>query len=86
MSELIERSEHNAGLALCLWSRPDVPRRVLMNLLPRVSDEVRTALELARPREVQNIRAAVAVASERIQTDGTIDRRSADRHFNRGMA
>jgi hypothetical protein len=31
-----------------------------MNLLPRVSDEVRTALESARPREVQNIRAAVA--------------------------
>jgi uncharacterized protein (DUF2336 family) len=67
-SKLVERSEHNAKLALCLWSRPDVPRQVLMSLFQRVSDEVRTALEAARPREVQKIRAAVAVASERIQT------------------
>jgi uncharacterized protein (DUF2336 family) len=68
LSRLVERSMQDARLALCLWSRPDVPRQELMNLFQRVSEEVRAQLEAARPREAQQIRAAIATASDRIQT------------------
>lgn len=67
-SQLVEKSMQDARLALCLWSRPDVPRQELMNLFQRVSEDVRTALEAARPREAQQIRAAIAAAGDRIQT------------------
>jgi uncharacterized protein (DUF2336 family) len=67
-SQLVEKSLQDTRLALCLWSRPDVPRQELMNLFQRVSEEVRAALEAARPREAQQIRAAIAAASDRIQT------------------
>ena len=67
-SQLVEKSQHDVRLAFCLWSRPDVPRQELMNLFQRVSDEVRAALEAAKPREAQQIRAAIAAAGDRIQT------------------
>jgi uncharacterized protein (DUF2336 family) len=67
-SRLVEKSLQDSRLAFCLWSRPDVPRQDLMNLFQRVSEETRTALEAARPREAQQIRSAIAAASDRIQT------------------
>jgi uncharacterized protein (DUF2336 family) len=67
-SQLVEKSRHDTRLAFCLWSRPDVPRQELMNLFQHVSDEVRTALEAARPHEALQIRAAIAAAGDRIQT------------------
>jgi uncharacterized protein (DUF2336 family) len=66
-STLVEKSLQDSSLASCLWSRPDVPRRELMNLFQRVSDDVRATLEAARPREAQQIRAAIVAASNRIQ-------------------
>ncbi|MBV8925922.1 MAG: DUF2336 domain-containing protein [Bradyrhizobium sp.] len=66
-SRLVEQSLRNSKLASCLWSRPDVPRRDLMNLFQRVSEEVRANLEAARPREVQQIRAAIAAAADEIR-------------------
>ena len=67
-SRLVERSLQDTRLALCLWSRPDVPRQELMKLFQRVSEDVRAALEAARPREAQEIRVAIAAAADRIQT------------------
>jgi uncharacterized protein (DUF2336 family) len=67
-SRLVEKSLQDTRLALCLWSRPDVPRQALMNLFQRVSEDVRAELEAARPREAQQIRAAILAAADRIQT------------------
>jgi uncharacterized protein (DUF2336 family) len=64
---LVDRALKDNRLALCVWSRPDIPRHELIGLFQRVSDEVRATLEAARPRQADQIRAAVAAASERIQ-------------------
>jgi hypothetical protein len=50
-----------------VWSRPDIPRHELISLFQRVSDEVRVALEAAKPRQADQVRAAVATAAERLQ-------------------
>jgi uncharacterized protein (DUF2336 family) len=64
---LVDSALKDNRLALCVWSRPDIPRHELIGLFQRVSDEVRTTLEAAKPRQADQIRAAVAAASERIQ-------------------
>jgi len=85
-SRLVEKSLQDAKLALCVWSRPDVPRQELMNLFQRVSEDVRAELEAARPREAQQIRAAIAVAADRIQTmvrTGSFEHREAHEELQR---
>jgi len=67
-STLVEKAVKDNRLALCVWSRPDIPRQELVKLFQRVSDEVRTTLETARPRQAEQVRAAVAAVSERIQS------------------
>src|SRR5579871_628445 len=64
---LVDKALGDNRLALCVWSRPDIPRRELISLFQRVSDEVRTAMESAKPRQADQIRAAVATAGERLQ-------------------
>ena len=66
-SALVDKALKDNSLALCVWSRPDIPRQELIGLFQRVSDEVRVALEALKPRQAEQIRAAVAAASERIQ-------------------
>jgi len=66
-SALVEKALNDNRLALCVWSRPDIPRHELISLFQRVSDEVRAALEAARPRQADQIGAAVAAAGERLQ-------------------
>src|SRR5271166_392020 len=66
-STLIDKALEDNRLALCVWSRPDIPRHELISLFQRVSDEVRATLEATKPRQADQIRAAVAAASERIQ-------------------
>jgi uncharacterized protein (DUF2336 family) len=66
-SSLVEKALTDGKLASCLWSRPDVPRSELMTLFQRVSDDVRATLEAARPRDAQQIRAAIAALSDGIQ-------------------
>ena len=66
-SALVDKALKDNWLALCVWSRPDIPRQELVSLFQRVSDEVRATLEAAKPRQADQIRAAVAAASERIQ-------------------
>ncbi|WP_024516152.1 DUF2336 domain-containing protein [Bradyrhizobium sp. Tv2a-2] len=66
-STLVDKALKDNRLALCVWSRPDIPRHEVVSLFQRVSDEVRAALEAAKPRQAHQIRAAVAAASERLQ-------------------
>ncbi|MDP1868721.1 MAG: DUF2336 domain-containing protein [Bradyrhizobium sp.] len=64
MSTLVRRAQHNGDLALCVWSRPDIPRHDLARLFARASEVVRGRLEVANPRRAALIRAAVAEASD----------------------
>jgi uncharacterized protein (DUF2336 family) len=67
VSTLVQRAQANGNLALCVWSRPDIPRQELMKLFVQASDIVRGKLEAADPRRTALIRAAVAEASDEIQ-------------------
>jgi len=67
MSSLVERAQGNGDLALCVWSRPDIPRHDLVKLFAQASEVVRGKLEAADPRQTELIRTAVAEASEEIQ-------------------
>lgn len=64
MSTLVRRAQHNGDLALCVWSRPNIPRHDLARLFARASEVVRGRLEVANPRRAALIRAAVAEASD----------------------
>jgi uncharacterized protein (DUF2336 family) len=66
-SALVDKALSDNRLALCVWSRPDIPRHELVSLFQRVSEEVRAALEAAKPRQADQVRAAVAAVSERLQ-------------------
>jgi uncharacterized protein (DUF2336 family) len=66
-STLVRKSRDDAGLAMCVWSRPDIPRQDLLRLFARVSEAVRTKLEAANPKRAQLIRAAVIEASDEVQ-------------------
>ncbi len=67
-SRLVDKSSADARLALCVWSRPDIPRVELMRLFQGVSEEVRASLVALRPRHGQQIREAVASAADQLQT------------------
>lgn len=65
-STLVERAKDNGALALCVWSRPDIPRHDLVKLFAQASEIVRSRLEAADPRRAVLIRNAVAEASDEI--------------------
>ena len=67
MSTLVKRAQDNGDLALCVWSRPDIPRRDLMKLFAHASEIVKGKLQAADPQRAALIRAAVANASDQIQ-------------------
>jgi uncharacterized protein (DUF2336 family) len=67
VSTLIDKARGNGALALCIWSRPDIPRHDLMKLFAHASDIVRSRLEAVDPRRAELIRNAVAAASDEIQ-------------------
>ena len=67
MSTLVKRAQDNGDLAMCVWSRPDIPRHELVKLFAQASEIVRGRLEAADPRRAALIRAAVAEASDEIQ-------------------
>jgi uncharacterized protein (DUF2336 family) len=67
VSTLVKKAQANGNLALCVWSRPDIPRQQLMKLFVQASEIVRGKLEAADPRRAALIRAAVAEASDEIQ-------------------
>ena len=67
MSTLVGRAQDNGYLALCVWSRPDIPRHDLVKLFAQASKVVRSRLEAADPRRAAAIRSAVTEASDEIQ-------------------
>jgi uncharacterized protein (DUF2336 family) len=66
---LVERSQEDDGLALSVWSRPEIPRQHMLQLFERASEAVRAKLEAADPRRAGLIRSLVVGASDRIQTE-----------------
>jgi uncharacterized protein (DUF2336 family) len=66
MSMLVTKAQDNGALAMCIWSRPDIPRYDLVKLFAHASDVVRSKLEAADPRRAALIRNAVADASDEI--------------------
>ena len=67
ISTLVKRSRDDGDLAMCVWSRPDIPRQDLMALFAQASEVVRKELQAADPRRAAQIGAAVASASDELQ-------------------
>jgi uncharacterized protein (DUF2336 family) len=67
MSTLVKKARQSGDLALCVWSRPDIPRHDLLKLFAQASETVRGELEAANPGQAALIRSAVVDASEEIQ-------------------
>jgi uncharacterized protein (DUF2336 family) len=68
IATLVKKSCDDGDLALCVWSRPDIPRQNLIKLFVEASEAVRSELASADPRKAESIRTAVAEASDQIQT------------------
>src|SRR5262245_50658588 len=68
-STLVRRSYGDDGLALCVWSRPEIPRQHLLRLFAQASGTVRPKLEPADRRKGKLIREMVAQASDQLQTE-----------------
>jgi len=67
-SVLVERACDDGDLALCVWSRPDIPRQNLVKLFVEASDALKSQLIEAEPRRAELIKTAVAELSDQIQT------------------
>ena len=68
-STLVQRAQSDGGLALSVWSRPEIPRQHLLALFAQASESVRAKLEAADPTKAGVLRDVVAQASDRIQTE-----------------
>jgi uncharacterized protein (DUF2336 family) len=66
LSTLVGRAKSSGDLAMCVWSRPDIPRHDLVKLFAQASEVVRGRLEAADPRRSALIRSVVAEASDEI--------------------
>jgi len=67
ISTLVKRSKDDGDLAMCIWSRPDIPRADLIKLFAQASEVVRKQLQAADPRRAAQIGTAVASASDELQ-------------------
>jgi uncharacterized protein (DUF2336 family) len=73
MSALVQKAHHHGDLALCVWSRPDIPRHDLVKLFAQASEVVRGQLEAADSRRTALVRTAVAIASDQILATARAD-------------
>lgn len=67
-STLVRKARDDGDLALCVWSRPDIPRQNLVKLFADASETVKNQLVDADPRRAELIKSMVARASDAIQT------------------
>jgi uncharacterized protein (DUF2336 family) len=67
VSALVRRARDDGDLALCVWSRPDIPRQKLVRLFVEASEAVKKQLVDADPRRAALITSMVARASDEIQ-------------------
>jgi uncharacterized protein (DUF2336 family) len=68
VSTLIEKACDDGQLALCIWSRPDIPRQNLVKLFVEASEAVKKLLVEADFRRAELIMSMVAKATDDIQT------------------
>jgi uncharacterized protein (DUF2336 family) len=68
VSRLVSLARDDGDLALCVWSRPDIPRQNLVKLFVEASEAVKSQLVDADPRRAGLIKSMVARASDEIQT------------------
>jgi uncharacterized protein (DUF2336 family) len=66
-SRLVQRSSRDDDLAVCVWSRPEIPRQHLLKLFAEASESVRLELTSKDPRKASIILEIVALASHQIQ-------------------
>jgi len=50
ISTLVKKARNDGGLALCVWSRPDIPRQNLVRLFVEASEALKNQLVEADPR------------------------------------
>jgi uncharacterized protein (DUF2336 family) len=82
VSTLVRKASNDGDLALCVWSRPDIPRQNLVKLFVDASEAVKHQLVEADPRRAELIKSMVAQATDDIQTKvraGSNDFAQADR-------
>src|SRR3979409_420417 len=63
-STLVQRAQSDGGLALSVWSRPEIPRQHLLALFAQVSESVRAKLEAADPTKAGVLRDVVAQGAD----------------------
>jgi uncharacterized protein (DUF2336 family) len=68
ISTLVEKARDDRDLAICVWSRPDIPRQNLVKLFVDASEAVKSQLVEADPRRAELIKSTVARAADAIQT------------------
>jgi uncharacterized protein (DUF2336 family) len=68
VSTLVRKARDDGDLALCVWSRPDIPRQNLVKLFVDASEIVKARLVEADPRRAELIRSMVGQATDDIQT------------------
>lgn len=67
-SKLVQRSSRDDDLAVCVWSRPEIPRQHLLKLFSEASESVRLELTSKDPRKANVILEIIAQASHQIHT------------------
>lgn len=67
IATLVARSRAHGDLAMCVWSRPDIPRQDLVKLFAQASEAVRKQLQAANPRRAAQIVSAVDGAADELQ-------------------
>jgi uncharacterized protein (DUF2336 family) len=68
VSTLVQKARDDGDLALCVWSRPDIPRQNLVKLFVDASELVKNQLVEADPRRADLIKSMVAQATDDLQT------------------
>lgn len=66
-SSLVRRSSHDDALAVCAWSRREIPRRHLLKLFADASDSVKRRLSRADPRKAAQMTDIVTQAASQLQ-------------------
>jgi uncharacterized protein (DUF2336 family) len=67
-STLVRRSSNDGDLAVCVWSRPEIPRQHLLKLFADASESVKRELMKKDPYKAGLIPEIVAQAANQIQT------------------
>jgi uncharacterized protein (DUF2336 family) len=68
LAALVRQSGDDGDLALCIWSRSDIPRRHLLRLFDEASDATRKMFELNDPRKAELINSVLTEAVDRVQS------------------